>query len=234
MKYKCFIVDDEPPATRIIESYLSKLDSAELVGKASNALEALEFLQKNPVDILFLDINLPEVSGMNLLKILDHPPAVVLTTAYSEYAVESYDYNVVDYLLKPIRLERFIIAFEKAKRECHRVMRPVVTEQPEHFEFRTNDGTKKIPFKEIRYLQSLGNYIKVFAGDRSYITLLSTKEAESALPRNVFVRIHKSFIVNINFVNSSSNETVSVGGMQLPIGKTYKRYFTEHRENQIQ
>jgi DNA-binding LytR/AlgR family response regulator len=231
MKLKCFIVDDEPPAIRIIESYISKLENAEVAGKAMNAVEAFNFLRKEPVDILFLDINMPEISGLNLLKLLKDPPVVILTTAYSEYALESYDYNVTDYLLKPIRFERFILAFEKARAKKIHAVNPVQAEDSGHFEFKTNEGPRKIPFREIKYVQSLGNYIKVFADNHSYITLLSTRDAENALPKSGFVRIHKSYIVNIVRVSSYSSESVTIEGVNLPIGKTYKKYFIERKEN---
>jgi two-component system, LytTR family, response regulator len=234
MKFKCLIVDDEPPAIRIIESYLLKLENMEIVAKASNAVEAFNYLQKQSVDILFLDINLPQISGINLLKILKNPPAVILTTAYSKYALESYEYNVTDYLLKPIRFERFIMAVEKAKTACHHVTPLSAVEGPEFFEFKTNDGLKKILFKEIKYLQSLGNYIRVFADGRSYVTLLSTKEAEVSLPKMHFVRIHKSYIININRVSSYSSNDVCIEDINLPIGKTYKKHFIERKENLTQ
>jgi DNA-binding LytR/AlgR family response regulator len=229
MKYKCLIVDDEPPAIRIIENYLMKLENAEISGKASNAVEAFNLLQKQPVDILFLDINMPEISGLNLLKIIKDAPAIIITTAYSEYALESYDYNVTDYLLKPIRFERFIVAFEKAKKDRLLKRNGLSQEGPEHFEFKVSNGVKKVALKEIVYVQSLGNYIKVFTEDRSYITLLTTKEAETALPKTSFIRIHKSFIINIAKVSGYTSESVQVNSIKLPLGKTYKKYFMERK-----
>jgi DNA-binding LytR/AlgR family response regulator len=231
MKLKCLIVDDEPPATRIIENYLSKLEDIEIVGKATNAVEAFNLLQKLPVDILFLDVNMPEISGLNLLKILKDPPSVILTTAYSEYALESYEYNVTDYLLKPIRFERFLVAFEKAKAERQYIKTSTLPEIPLYFEFKINGGLKQIPLKEIKYVQSLGNYVKVITDERSFVTLISTKDAEMVLPKNIFVRIHKSYIINIEKVTSYSTAEVMIGKDKLPIGKTYKKYFTERKQS---
>jgi DNA-binding LytR/AlgR family response regulator len=232
MILKCLIVDDEPPAIKIIENYLSKLQGMEIVGTAANAIEAFNQLQANKVDILFLDVNMPEISGINLLKIIKDPPVVILTTAYSEYALESYEYNVTDYLLKPIRFERFIQAIEKAKTVKQlKPVEPVIAEST-HFEFKVNGCSKKIPFKEILYLQSLGNYIKVFTTLKSYVVLLSTKEAEGMLPKSKFVRIHKSFIINMTRVTEHDHEFVTLETEKLPIGKTYKKFFLEKRGSQ--
>jgi DNA-binding LytR/AlgR family response regulator len=223
-------VDDEPPAVKIIENYLSRLAGMEIVGTAGNAVEAFNILQANKVDILFLDVNMPEISGLNLLKLVKDPPVVILTTAYSEYALESYEYNVTDYLLKPIRFERFIQAIEKAKvlKQLKPVEQPATSENT-HFEFKANGSTKRIPFKEILYLQSLGNYIKLYTQGKSYVVLLSTKEAEAMLPKGKFVRIHKSFIINMSRVTACNAESVMLDTEKLPIGKTYKKFFLEKR-----
>lgn len=231
MTLKCLIVDDEPPAVKIIENYLSKLNNVELVGTASNAIEAIEFLKNNAIDILFLDVNMPEVSGINLLKIIKSPPAVILTTAYSEYALESYEHNVTDYLLKPIRFERFITAVEKARNaKLLTVGKNTYTNAPTSFEFKVNGVSKKIDLNEIIYLQSLGNYVKIFTAQKSYVALMTTKEAESFLPKSQFIRIHKSYIINALKVEDHSNEFVEMPGVRLPIGKIYKKYFIESRQ----
>jgi len=229
MILRCLIVDDEPPAVRILQNYLCKLEGVSLVATAGNALEAYNILQKEKIDLIFLDINMPEISGLNLLKILKEPPAVILTTAYSEYALESYEYSVVDYLLKPIRFERFMAACEKARVARKQILSNVETTVPDFIEFRINGGLKKLPVNDILYFQSLGNYIKVFLLQRSYIILLTTKEAESTLPKGQFLRIHKSYIVNMSKVGEFSNEYVDVAGVKLPLGKTYKRYFLEQK-----
>lgn len=233
MILKCLIVDDEPPAIKIIENYLSKLSNIELVGTAGNAIEAIDILKNGHVDVLFLDVNMPEISGINLLKILKNPPSVILTTAYSEYALESYEYNVIDYLLKPIRFERFITAVEKARSAKLASMgKNAVVNTPANFEFKINGVSRKIELNDILYIQSLGNYIKIFTAQKSYVALMTTKEAESFLPKTQFIRIHKSFIVNILKVEEHSNEFVQMpAGIKLPIGKIYKKYFLESRTN---
>jgi len=230
MKLRCLIVDDEPPAIKVIESYLLKLESVEIIATANNSLEALSCLQKYKIDLVFLDINMPEISGIGLLKIIKDPPIIILTTAYSDYALESYDYNVTDYLLKPIRFERFIISVEKAlaikmkqKHEQDHL------KNNDYFEFKSDGQIKRIKFNEIRYLQSLGNYIKIFVGQGWHVSLQTTREAENVLPKEKFVRIHKSYIVNSQKVTNFDGEFVYIEDIKLPLGKTYKKYFMEQK-----
>lgn len=224
---KCLIVDDEAPARRVLETYLEKLDGAELAGMAKDAVEAYNLLQKEKVDLVFLDINMPEISGIALLGMLHSPPIVILTTAYAEYGVESYEYNVADYLLKPIRFERFLKAFDKAKLM---LLQSTVTESnlsQNHFEFKAGREWIKIPVSEILYLQSLGNYLKIFTPGKTYLSLLPTKEAEMLLSKGPFIRLHKSVIVNLAFVSDYNADSVTVNNTVLAIGKTYRKYVDE-------
>jgi len=234
-KINCLIVDDEAPARRVIENYLNKIDSAVITGSVQNAVEAYNLLQNNKIDIIFLDINMPEISGVALLNMLQVPPIVILTTAYSEFGVVSYDYNVVDYLLKPIRFDRFLKAYDRAINMLGN--QKLITETRiinDNFEFIVDKENKCIPVNEIRYLQSFGNYIKIFTGqNKNYLTLLTTKEAEEKLGKFQFIRIHKSFIVNINeIVNYETDSiTLSDNNDKLPIGKIYRKYFIEAIKN---
>ena len=166
-KIQCLIIDDEAPARRVIKEFLQRLDDTETAGEAKNAVEAYNLLQKNKIDVLLLDINMPEINGIGLLRMLQAPPVVILTTAYGEYGVESYEYNVADYLLKPIRFERFVKALDKARKII--AGQAVAVESKftkEHFEFKIDRGYKTIPIQEILYLQSLGNYIKVITNTK--------------------------------------------------------------------
>lgn len=231
-KIKCLIVDDEAPARRVIEGFLNKVEEAEIVGGAKNAIEAYNILQKTKVDIMFLDINMPEISGIGLLKMLQVPPVVIMTTAYSEYGAESYDYDVADYLLKPIRFERFLKAFDKARKiVLSQTLTTDSTFKDGNFEFKVDREYKSIPINSIWYLQSLGNYLKIFTSDKkSYLTLLTTKEAEDMLKKSQFIRVHKSFIVNANVIADYTSEKLIVDGKEIPVGKTYRKYFLEEMQ----
>lgn len=224
-KIKCLIVDDEAPARRIIEGFLERVDEAVLVASVKNAVEAFNVLQKDKVDVIYLDINMPEITGISLLKMLQSHPVVILTTAYSEYGVESYEYNVTDYLLKPIRFERFLKSFEKARNTI--MNQSIATEgkfTQEYFEFKVDREMKKVAIKDILYLQSLGNYLKVFTARKIYLTPLTTKEAEEHLKDLNFLRLHKSIIVNTAFITAYTSETVTINETVLAIGKTYRKY----------
>ena len=225
-KLKCIIVDDEPQARRILESYILKIADLELVASAKNAVEAFEIIQHKSVDLIFLDINMPEITGIGLLQMLKTPPMIIMTTAYSEHAMESYEYDVVDYLLKPIRFERFLKSIDKVKKaglakKLVLDLRPV----PGYLEFKTDGDVKQIKFEEILFIQSLGNYLKIVTPVKTYVTLKTTKETEEILPKTQFIRIHKSFIVNLEKICAVKGEEVMVDKHTLPIGKTYKKYF---------
>lgn len=228
MNLRCLIVDDEPPAIKIIENYLGKLKNVEIAGTARNVIEAMEILKHENVDVIFLDINMPEISGMSMLKIMRVLPVVILTTAYSDYALESYEYDVADYLLKPFRFERFVKAVEKA-RALVKPPQPLPEKTPvqDFVEFKVNGTNRKILLDDILYLQSLGNYIKIFTHNKRILSLQTTREMEESLPRKTFVRIHKSYIVNISKISDYSSEFVFISNAKLPIGKTYKKYFFE-------
>lgn len=224
-KIKCLVVDDEAPARRIIESFIEKSQDAELIGSAKNALEAKSIIDKKIIDVVFLDINMPEISGIDLLKMIEVPPVVVLTTAYAEYGAESYEYEVTDYLLKPIRFERFNRAVQRVKQivsnQC------ITTESKftqEYFEFKADRELKRVLLKDIFYIRSLGNYIKVVTKHKAYLTILTTNEAEGMLIGSDFIRIHKSIIVNISAISSYSFDSVTINDTSLSIGKTYRKY----------
>ncbi|MEJ0055909.1 MAG: LytTR family DNA-binding domain-containing protein [Bacteroidota bacterium] len=173
---------------------------------------------------------MPEVSGIGLLKMLTVPPVVILTTAYSEYALESYEYNVADYLLKPVRFERFEKAIAKAR--ALRLSQVVVGENKfsgDSFEFRMDGKVHRVPFHDILFLQSLGNYVRLFTERKTYLILKTTRETEEQLPRSDFVRTHKSFIVNINKMRGYDQHFVMINDHKLPIGKIYKRNFLEQK-----
>lgn len=225
MKIKVLIVDDEPRAHTVLQNYIARMPELELAGDCFNAIEAYQFLKKEEIDLLFLDITMPEIDGFGFLRMLETPPAVIFTTAHSEFAVESYDYNAIDYLKKPIPFERFLKAVNKAMHqiENHVSMVP----QKRTIELKIDGELQAVSLDKIFYIQSLGNYVKVFTDKKNHLIQVTTKELEEQLPKNAFLRIHKSFIVNRSYISHVSDEEISIGETKLPIGKTFKKYVKE-------
>ncbi len=213
---KVLIIDDEPNAIKLLSSYLTHFSNFELVATFRNGLKALEFLNSNTVDVVFLDINMPHLSGLSLSKMLPKETAIIFTTAYSEHAVESYNVNTVDYLLKPISLERFTKAIHKL----------ITKETPKS---KTNNSifiksgtqTHQVRISEIKYLQKDGNYMDYQLEKNKIMARESIADALSVLPDN-FIQVHKSFIVNTTAINSFTNDTIIIGNNKIPIGNQYK------------
>ncbi len=220
----CIIVDDEEGARLILEDYISKLNYLHLSGKFANALDAFHFLKTNNVDVILLDVNMPEVSGFGLLNMLSHRPMVIFTTAYSDYALKGFDYNAIDYLHKPIRFERFVTAIEKALKWSQ------VTEERfdvSNITLKSDGVALQVNVSGILYIESLGNYIKVHTTGKNHIVHLTMNEIERMLPVKQFVRVHKSYIINADMAEES-NEQLIINNTAIPVGKTYKKYFTEY------
>ncbi len=224
MILKCLIVDDEPIARQILEKYISEVPKLELAGTCKNAFEALDFLQENMVDILFLDINMPKLSGINLLRTMKSTPNVIITSAYSDYAIEGFELSVTDYLLKPFSFERFLQATMKAKQAATPTPVPSKNQSDESdFLFVKNEKKLvKIAFEEISYIQAYGNYIKIYA-DQMLLVPESLSEFAKKLPSHFF-RIHKSYIVNFDKLKYiEGNQILLMDSTKLPIGKAYKK-----------
>jgi len=230
VKIQCLIVDDEPPARELLVSYIEKMDDLEIRGQCSNALEAFAFLQRNPVNILFLDIQMPRMNGLELIKSLQQRPRIILTTAYREFAVEGFELDVLDYLVKPISFERFLKSISKYH-QYNILNQPAGTETSEEpFEkaymyFKVNKDLVKIFLKEIIYIESIKDYVKIVTPGRSVITYQRIGYMEEKLPENKFVRIHKSYIIAVDKIVSYNNEEVNVQSFSLPIGRNYKQQF---------
>ena len=221
-KIRCIIVEDEPLAVKVLADYISQVPFLELKGTFKDAILATEFLRENTVDLIFLDIHLPKLKGMAFLKTLVDPPAVVITTAYHQYAVEGFNLNVTDYLLKPIEFERFLVAVNKV-RSAHVETERMPDSQEKDFIFLNVQKKKvKILFSEIVYIESQREYIKIVTTKKDYISKMSTHEIESILPPNLFKRIHRSFIVSVSKIESYTAEAVEVNGVSIPIGRGYK------------
>jgi DNA-binding LytR/AlgR family response regulator len=232
MILKCLIADDEPLAHTLLTNYISRLKTLSVVGNAYNSFEVMDFLGENDVDILFLDINMPDMSGLEMLKTLSNPPMVILTTAYSEHSLEAFDLGVMDYLLKPIKFDRFlkavnrIIDLKKSNRDPS-VFSSEITEKTEKltpdFMF-IKDGTTnyKINFNDLLYIQAYGNFAKLYLIQQTLMVSVTMKQLEKDLPEKLFTRVHKSYIVNIQKVSKIEGNFVFMDKTALPIGAVYK------------
>lgn len=217
-KIKCIIVDDEPLAVSLLENYVEKIPFLELVFSSENPIEALEFIQKNEADVVFLDIQMPEITGINFMKIVGDKMKYILTTAYAEYALEGYEHNVVDYLLKPISFERFNKSILKVQ---ERFPFEEVKEL-NHFYVKSSGQQHRINFDDILYVESIKDYVNIKTEAQEYIVLDTLKSLENQLPEN-FSRVHKSFILNVNAIKSlSSKKIILNSGHEVPIGDMYK------------
>ena len=220
---RCIIIEDEPLAIKVLSDYIAQVPFLHLQATFKDAILATEWLRNNSTDLMFLDIHLPKLKGMAFLKTIVHPPAVIVTTAYHQYAVEGFNLNVTDYLLKPIEFERFLIAVNKVK--TMQINQQVLHEDKnsKDFIFLTIQKKKvKILFSEIIYVESQREYIKIVTTKREYFSKMSTHEMENILPSNRFKRIHRSFIISVNKIESYTADAVDVNGTSIPIGRGYK------------
>jgi len=220
---KCIIIEDEPLAVKVLVDYISQIPFLELKGTFKDAILATEHLRQNDVDLIFLDIHLPKLKGMAFLKTLTNPPAVIVTTAYHQYAVEGFNLNVTDYLMKPIEFERFLVAINKVKTARRETPTLVEGNEKKDFLFLNVQKKKvKILFSEICYIESQREYIKIITTKKEYISKMSTHEIEDILPANLFKRIHRSFIISVNKIESFTADMVEVHGISIPIGRGYR------------
>jgi DNA-binding LytR/AlgR family response regulator len=220
---KCLIIDDEPLAQNVIENYLKNVDYIDLIAKCDNALTALTWIKKQKIDLIFLDISMPFISGIDFIKTLQNPPAIILTTAHKEFAVESYELNVLDYLLKPISFERFLKAVNKLENEGAKVIKPVIddSESDVFIYVKSEKKNVKILLKEILFIESLKDYIKIQTFTKTIITQVPISAIEQRLPDS-FVRIHRSFIVAKDKITAYTQHDFEIGKYQIPIGRNYK------------
>jgi len=221
----CLIVDDEPAAHYVLEKYIGQNPGLRLVHKCFNGFEAATYLRENPVDLMFLDIDMPEMTGLELLKQLDNPPKTILTTAYSEFALESYDFGVIDYLLKPI----FYPRFEKAINRFFEMYPKSgkASDNRSHISVKVDSHFEDISFDDFLYAQSYGNYVKIFTPQKTWLATITTNELESNLPSDKFIRVHKSYIVSLQKIEGRDRETVTIKGEKIPVGITYRRELGE-------
>lgn len=221
-KITCLIIEDEPLAAKVLTDYISQVPFLELYGTFKDAILATEYLQEHEVDLIFLDIHLPKLKGMAFLKTLLNPPAVIITTTYHQYAVEGFERNVTDYLLKPFEFQRFLAAVTKVK-AAHGDQQSRGEEVKKDFIFVNVQKKKvKVSFSEILFVESQREYVSIKTTKREYLSKMSTREIEALLPGHLFKRIHRSFIVSLDKIESYNAEAVVVGGVSVPVGRGYK------------
>ena len=231
MNIRCLIIDDEPLAQRVIEKYAENVPYLEIVRKCNNALEAIEILHQEEIHLLFLDINMPRLSGMDFLKALKNPPLVIITTAYAEYAIQGYEMDVVDYLMKPFAFDRFLKAVQKAadflrSRETSHGESQEAENPEERFIFiKSSKKTYKVNLSEILYIEALGDYVKIYTDDRMIVSYQSLKNLESLLPAKSFPRIHKSFIIALSRIDMIEGNQVKIRDRMIPVGTNFKTEF---------
>ncbi|AZB26193.1 DNA-binding response regulator [Chryseobacterium bernardetii] len=230
----CIIIDDEEGAHRVLEHFISQLSHLKLNKSFYTAVEAMEYLYSNQVDLMFLDINMPGLTGMEMLEAMSNKPFVILTTAYKEYALESYKYDVVDYLVKPFDFKTFLSAIDKVINRLGTSKR--TSEQPnndtDHIVLKVDNEIIKLDFGSIYYTQSYGNYVKFFTAEKMYLSQITTQEVESKLDPRLFVRIHKSYLVALKEISKIAGGELSLkNGTVLPIGKFYKKNVIDRMKN---
>lgn len=233
-KIYCLAVDDEPPALEVLKNYISTVSSLELVGLCNNAVEALNMLQRHTIDLLFLDIQMPQVLGTDLIRTLHKPPKIIFTTAYRKFAVEGFELNAVDYLLNPISFERFLKAVNKVMETTLHVadnshMQETKNNLLDNFiSLRADRKNLKISLNDILYIESLKDYIKVITNGKTIITKQSISSLEEMLPKEHFLRIHRSYIIALNKVESYTSECIGIAKQELPISRMYRLEVSKH------
>lgn len=237
MTIKALIIDDEPLAQNVIIQFAQKIPSLTIAGTCNDGICAHEFLQKNTVDILFLDINMPKMSGISFLKNLSNPPLVIFTTAYSEYALEGYELNAIDYLKKPFSFERFSKAYFKAEEIINLKRNKQQTKiEPATKDFlfiKSNKKTIKVKFNEIQFIEGLGDYIKIHVENDKIITNLSMKKILNLLPNSRFFRVHKSFIISLDKIELIEGNMVKINHTKIPIGNNFRQDFLEFIQSNL-
>ena len=230
MKTQCLIVDDEPLGRELLASYIEKVHELEVADQCANALEAFAFLQKKHADLIFLDIQMPKMSGLELIKSLHHKPKIIITTAFREYAVDGFELDVLDYLVKPVSFDRFLKSIAKYNHYSALQKNAEPTVDPNAFEnaymyVKVNKDMLKIFLKDIVYIESIKDYLKIVTENQSHITYQRISYMEEKLPEEKFLRVHKSYIVSLDKITSFRNDNIYLSNFNLPIGRIYKQNF---------
>jgi len=236
---RCIIIEDEPPARKVLAKYINDVPYLELTGQYANAMKAIEDIEEKEVDLMFLDINLPKISGLNFLRSLDDPPRVIITTAYSEYALEGFELNVIDYLLKPISFERFLKAVSKVHKSITSdkpllKKEKTVDEKSDKYSFtfiKSDNTFYKIDFNEILFIESDEDYVWIHTNNEKHHLRYTLKYWDEKLPDELFVRVHKSFIVNLSKIKHISGNKIIMAETSIPVGRSYKKELFERVED---
>jgi len=224
----CLVADDEPIAREIIQNYCAHLPELKVVASCSNALEAKAVMQQHKIDILFLDINMPVLDGISFLKTIQHKPQVIFTTAYKEYAINAFDLAAVDYLLKPFSLERFIVAVDKALERLNKVTSAAFISEDKKDDFifiKTDSKIYRVLYNDIVYAEASGNYTKIVTTQQTLMPAITFSGFEQQLPSSLFIRVHRSFIINKSHITHIEGNRVFVNNIEIPIGINYKETF---------
>ncbi len=231
MKITCIIVEDEPLGMSLMQNHVGKVPYLDLKGSFADPVKAIAYLRENTVDLMFSDIQMPGVTGISLLKIVQNLPLVIFTTAYSEYALEGYDLDVVDYLIKPISFERFLKGVEKAAQRLHKtqVAPAMAAGEPREDYIFVKDGTRyiRVDLADIRYIEGLKDYVAIHVPGRKIVSLQTMKSLEAQLPQSRFIRIHNSYIVALQAIDALDKEKVQIGDIFLPVSDSYKKAVRE-------
>jgi len=243
MKYNCVIVDDERPALKLLTAYIKKLPHLELVASCEDAFEAIAALQNNQVDILFLDIHMPELTGIELLQSLKQNPQVIMTTAYREYAVEGFEMEVTDYLVKPFSFERFLQAVNKSTQnlnlekntKTNSSLDETVSDisekkQDAYFFVKTNHKMEKVPLHEILYIESMREYVSIQLKSRRFVVHQTMNAMEAKLQLSDFMRVHRSYIIGLHHIQTIMGNVLNINGKEIPIGGSYRKSFFDQIE----
>lgn len=222
MKLKCVIIDDEPVARKVLQEFVEEIDWLELVGQAENPLKAMVLLNAGDIDILFLDINMPKINGIDFLKSSKTDASVIITTAYAEYAVESFGLNVVDYLLKPISFDRFLKACNKARETRGTGSVRLHLKPSDHFFIKSNNQIEKVFYDDLLYAEAMLNYVMLYTSSKKMMVYVTIKNLEEQLPSAIFIKVHKSFIVNINKVKRIEGNVLDIGNEKIAISQSLR------------
>jgi len=237
MKIKCMIVEDEPIAMSILEKYVGKIKDLNLIAKCEDALSAFDVLKKEKIDLIFLDIQMPELTGIQFLKSLEKKPKVIITSAYRQYALEGFELEVLDYILKPVSFERFLKAvnkYYKSKQPADSHLEKLIKNHDNSINYILVKDKKKmvkIPFEKVLYIESIKDYVKIIMSHKTVITKLYLGLIEKKLPQDSFIRIHRSFIVSIDKIDCFSPNHVEIGEYNIPIGRNYKSLVLKQLNN---
>ena len=239
MRINCIAIDDEPLALEKIREYIKRIGYLNLLSVFDNAIDALEFMKTNKVDLIFLDIQMEELTGIQMIETLQDKPKIILTTAYDEYALKGYELDVCDYLLKPISFQRFLQACEKVYKQIDPdvqvqkdpIEKPDNNKNLNYFFVKNGSKTQKVDFDDILFVEGMKDYLRIWTAKEKIMTLLSFKKLESLLPPDKFVRIHKSYFISIDKIESIERNRIKISGERLPIGNSYRRAFYQIVEN---